>query len=200
MLIVSALGFTLGLLPAQAVAGGPGVMLALGLFTAFLYAALSYWLGLMTFDMEWDESLTTVKKSILAACISFMMTFYPVAYTIDNGHQHAVYLRSMAVPTQEFGTGRFAAIDTDDNGVLTTEEMDAADRSLSLNERERQLLQHMNSQRSEIGHEIGSNTTYVWISTGKGGYLSPIIVSIYGISAPDLNSYPARLTEKWKRW
>lgn len=208
LVLVLALGFVVGLLPASAVEGGAGSVFGWGVFAGVLYSAFAGWIGWMFLDMDsgWDreEILSPKKKAVVLACVTFIVTFVPPAETIIHGHEWAAYLRSMAAPTQEFGIKHFAEIDADHDNTATTEEMDAAENVLSLTERERELLHHMNSQRSEIGHVIGSytSTTFVWISTGKGGYMSPVTTTtyIYGISVSDLQLYPARLQEKWKSW
>lgn len=191
----------LGAIPASAVAGGASSVLMWGLLCGAIMAAACGWLVYMYADMELSNPWLA---AIIGGMISFGVTMYYPADTLINGHKYAEYTRNIAPHVETFGLTHFEQIDNGD-GTITDEEMDSALANLRLGNEELLLLNHMKSAQSDVGHVIGSytTTTYVWISTGNGGgYMSPVTTThyIYGISRADLESYPARMVEKWKHW
>ena len=196
--LMLALCVLIGMLPASAVSGGASSVWLWGLLCALVMTAVCGWIAYMMADMSFYRHQWLA--AVVFGIASFAATMYFPADTLINGHKYAAYTREIAPHVAAFGTKRFAEIDNGD-GIITDEEMDGALSTLTLDASERRLLEHMDSAQSDVGHVIGSYTTYVWISTGNGGgYFSPIENYIYGISRSDLESYHARMIEKWKHW
>ncbi len=195
--------FLVGMLPASAVSGGATSVLVFGLLCAGGMAALCGWVASMMADMEGENPRLA---AIICAAIAFVATMWLPADTFINGHSYAVYARQTAPMVRSYVLEHFDQIDTDHDGTITDSEMGAALSTQSLTGEQRQALQYMRNNQSEAGHVIGSylTTTYVWISTGSdgSGYMSPIVTTnyIYGVNRGDLETYPARVIEKWKLW
>ncbi len=201
--IMLGLCFLVGWLPASTVSGGASSVLLWGIIAGVVMAALCGWLGFMVFDMEIENPRTA---TIVTAIVAFGVTMWLPLDTYINGHSYAVFARQVAPIVRTFVLEHFDKIDVDRDGTITDEEMGTALSRLSLTNEQRQALEFMRSNQSEAGHVIGSytTTTYVWISTGPngGGFMSPVITTnyIYGVSRRDLENYPERVVEKWKRW
>lgn len=200
--IMLALCFLVGWLPASAVSAGASSVLLWGIVAGAIMAALCGWLAFMIFDMEIENPRTA---TIITALVAFGVTMWLPADTYINGHSYAVYARKVAPIVRTYVLEHFDEIDVDRDGTITDSEMGNALSNLSLTSEQRQALEFMRSNQSEAGHVIGSytTTTYVWISTGNGGgFMSPVITTtyIYGVSRGDLEHYPERVAEKWKQW
>jgi hypothetical protein len=205
-LLILLLTTALGTLPASAVEGGrKGVIWAALLTMAFigaLYAGFGYMLWDITFyrSSDWPPSAGAyIGFAVAVVCIAIC----PI-HTLLTGSSRAQFLRDMAPRVQPFIERHFATIDQDGDGVISEADLKQPLSSLGLDSEEMAMLQHIKDELSQIGHVIGSytTTTWVWISVGKGGYLSPMTSThnVYGISAKDLPDYPARVIEKYKHW
>jgi hypothetical protein len=202
-LLILAVCFFVGMLPASAVSGGASSVLGFGLLAAVIMSGFSIWIAWMIADMETGRPRLV---ATICGAIAFATTMWLPADTIINGQRYAAYARYITPIVRAYVLANFHEIDTDDSGVITDEEMSTALSRLTLSQEQRQALEFMRGNQSEAGHVIDSytTTTYVWISTGPNGagYMSPIITThyIYGISRRDLEGYPERTIEKWKHW
>jgi hypothetical protein len=205
-LAVLFLTVALGAMPASAVAGGrKGVVWATLLTMAFigaLYAGFGYMLWDVAFyrSSDWPPSAGAyIGFALAVVCIAIC----PI-HTLLTGSSRAQFLRDMAPRVQPFIERHFATIDQDGDGVISEADLKQPLSSLGLDSEEMAMLQHIKDELSEIGHVIDSytTTTWIWISVGKGGYMSPVTTThnVYGISADDLPSYTARVVEKYKHW
>lgn len=192
-----------GILPAQAVESGFSGVLIWGLLAGIVMGLLGGWLTFMFADMQLEQPM---RWAIGGGIVAFCATMFFPFDTLRNGHTYAAYTREIAPIVRTFALERFGDIDGDKNDLIVEAELDYALKTLTLTESERRALSHMRSHQDEVGHVIDSytTTTYVWISTGSNGsgYMSPIITThyIYGINRGDIEGFPQRMIEKWKKW
>lgn len=201
--LMLAMGFFLGLLPASAVDGGASSVLLWGIVTAGAMGALTYWLAFMVADFEVERPRLA---ATICAIIMFGVTMWFPGDTLINGHRYAAYARHISPIVKTYVLEHFDEVDANGDGIITDGEMEQALNRLSLTDEQRQALEYMRANQSEAGHVIDSytTTTYVWITTGPNGagYMSPVITThyVYAVSRGDLEHYPERVIEKWKKW
>jgi hypothetical protein len=97
-------------------------------------------------------------------------------------------MREMAPKVQAFASSRFADMDANHNGLITSDEFNTAPSRMSMSASEVQLFNHIASQWSEIGHVIGN------FRCGKS------TCYVYAIDENDVLTYPSRVIETWKNW
>ncbi len=205
-LLILFLTVALGSMPASAVEGGRKGVVWATLLTMAIVGAIYAGLGYMIWDVAFYRSSDW--PTITGAYIGFALAVVCIAicpvHTLLTGGTRAQFLRDMAPRAQRFVERHFAALDKDGNGVIIEAELKQALSSLTLDSEEMATLKHIKDELSQIGHVIDSytTTTWVWISVGKGGYMSPVTSThyVYGISAEDVPGYPARVIEKYKHW
>ncbi len=206
VLLTLALTVALGAMPAGAVEGGRKGVVKATLLTMAIIGAIYAGFGYMLWDVAFYRSSdwpASTGSYIGFAFAVICLAICPV-HTLINGGTRAQFLRDMAPRVQRFVEHHFAAIDKDGSGVIIEAELKQALSSLGLDSEEMATLKHIKDELSEIGHVIDSytTTTWIWITVGKGGYMSPVTTThyVYGISAEDVPGYPARVIEKYKHW
>jgi len=191
-----------GAFPASAVAGGPGSVFGWGLLAMIVMAAFCAIVGYVAWGIAnlADPKTGAVIIGIVAAVCTLVL---PIN-TLINGYRDAAIHGEMAPKVQSFALRHFDDIDANHDGTITDGEMQQAIEQLRLSAEEREILTYLRAQQSEAGHVISSSTTttWVWISIGNSGYLSPITTThyLYGINRQDLAGYPSRVTERYKKW
>ena len=204
VLLVLFLCFLAGGMAASEIEGGPSAVVQWACVAAVIMGAIGAFIGYIWWDIaDFGKPIT---GAIFIGFIAVACTALLPADQYVNGHSVAVYHREQAPLVQAFALRHFDEIAIGHADTITDGMMDMAVDHANLSTEDHDLLVYMRAQQSEVGHVIDSytTTTYVWISTGTngGGYMSPVTTTtyIYGINRGDLESYPARVTEKYKMW
>jgi hypothetical protein len=144
--------------------------------------------------------------AVLSAAVLATLAFWHPAALLLNGHELAAQLRQKAPEVSKFGLEHFRQIDTNGDGIITSDEMAQAQKHLQLSNDDRALLSIMQSRVDEIGHAISTERTPVYTSVPFGNgvnmpvYSGDTVSHTYGIDKDDLEHYPQRVAFQWEKW
>lgn len=129
---------------------------------------------------------------VMFAALTGAASFWNTA-RIEKSIRHQI---EMAPKVVKFTQAYFRSLHVD--GVITSvtlwDMMDGAKDLTVLEAEKYEMFNHLILHMQDIGHVV--STQYV----SGGGMHGGTVVSTYGISVSDLNTYEARLKEKYSRW
>ncbi len=199
--IICILGCLGALFAEIAVASGPFTYLLSATVGSLLCALMTFFsaslaIGLFTND---ELSVTDNRNNAISYAISGILFLASMTMSIVNFNgmgAKAVHLNENANTLQQAALAFFNKVDANHNGTITEQELIQALNTSVLNKEESRVAEDINNRRSEVGHVIDQQTHI--IPSGK-----TIIVTTtytYGVNAQDLETYPARIKDKYKHW
>jgi len=151
------------------------------------------------------SSFIQVHIAIAVAVLFALFTALPAIDMVRKGQVRADYLRKMAPRARDFALKHFDGMDEDKSGLLILEKIDWYRTSAQFSQEDERMFDFLISQFAQIGHVIGSatNTDYVWYIAPYGGMTKTKrteTIFTYGIDRRDLEGYPERVVDKYKKW
>jgi len=133
----------------------------------------------------------------LAAVAGFVSMFGPFCYRLMTGHKHAQFMRENAPSIATFGLDKFAALDADQDGELSGDDLDRfLQGPLSREVRKSALL--LREHLAEVGH---MSEQYVEAFSPEMGFMStPPVAFSYRITKDDLATLVERTTKRYLGW
>lgn len=168
----------IGMLSTVVFTSGPAAVLFLGIFISLAMAYAAY----RFFDSRFF--------AVLAA----LFTLLPSLGVLRHGSSEGKALKAMAPDVVQFGLDQFAALDTDNSGIISESEMMHGAGNRQFSSVERHYVEYMYAERSGIGHV--TKVDYDWNPATE----TIDSTTYYGISKLDLQSYPRQLSERYKHW
>ncbi len=167
-------------------------VLASGIVICLIDGLFTYWvLNSVLQEFEYNSKPSKNWPKNLVICFSILVTiivFYAPGETLIKGHNRAKSLRTIAPLVQQMAGDVFDDIDTNKDGILTESELKNHINQIPATSDIHTALVHTYNDIEGVGHIIGS-----FISTSA-------ILYTYGVSRKDLQTYPTRVTQRWKNW
>jgi hypothetical protein len=162
--------------------GGPAGIMVVASLAAIAFGGM----GLTMWRVKRDEALLGIAIGVVTIVVSATVTLPYQQALVDARVQQCEKL-------VYFGMSNFERLDTNNNGDIEGDELTAAKRWLELSDEQRQIVDHMMSNISYVGHVTKSTLSPLWVEG------APNDVE-YGISRKDLSTYGERLLQKDKNW
>lgn len=173
---------------------GPALLLGV---SALVAGAVGLLTAYFCSKSERNYTFTARTLPLAAFVCAFLM---PVEMAVNTKHKAAT-LKESANLVQRYGLSAFHKVDTNGDGVLTGEELDAYLASNALNEQEACYLSMIRAEMEEVGHVTSSDTNTVGHDDGDGNKIYvPVTTNTYGVSREDLISFPDRIEHKYRNW
>ncbi len=139
--------------------------------------------------------LTIISITALFGGIIYGLSVYSEIERREEAKKQAIYHLAWCTPVRDFLTEKFDLFDSNKDGLLNDEELNAASTALG-DKDSKYMLDYARNSISRVGHATGT-TSYLeqWlIPNGHGMYsLRRVYSKVYGISKDDLSTYPDRI-------
>lgn len=178
-----------------AIEGGPLAYLLSATAGSLVCAVMTYFLAALTSYQFTGEDC----KKATAYAVAVVLFIASMVMPIMNFHgmkPKAIHLNENAQNLQKTALAFFNKVDADHNNTITEQELVQAQKTSALNKEEACVAEDINNRLPEVGHVIDKQT-HIYPS-GKTVMVSTTY--IYGVNTQDLETYPARIKEKYKLW
>lgn len=178
-----------------AIAGGPFAYLLSAATGSLVGAFMTYFAATIAICIFTDDDCNEVIAYVISGVLFIASMILPIV-SFHGMRPNAIHLNENAGALRKTALTFFKKVDANHNDTITEQELVQALNTSVLNKEEARVAEDINNRRSEVGHVIDQQT-HVYPS-GKTVIVTTTYT--YGVNRQDLETYPARIKEKYKLW